>query len=40
MTSPLPKGDRIAVVTTSGGAGFGARHGFAQGLKVPESPRR
>ena len=36
-TSPLPKGDRVAVVTTSGGAGiWGADTVCAQGLQVPE----
>ncbi len=37
VTSPLPKGDRVAVVTVSGGAGiWGADAISAQGLKVPE----
>jgi acetate---CoA ligase (ADP-forming) len=36
-TSPLPKGDRVAVVTVSGGAGiWGADAVAAQGLQVPE----
>lgn len=36
-TSPLPKGDRVAVVTVSGGAGiWGADAVSAQGLQVPE----
>ncbi|MGM4903029.1 acetate--CoA ligase family protein [Tardiphaga sp. 866_E4_N2_1] len=36
-TSPLPKGDRVAVVTVSGGAGiWGADAISAQGLQVPE----
>src|SRR3981189_3239286 len=36
-TSPLPKGDRVAVVTVSGGAGiWGADTVSAQGLQVPE----
>ena len=36
-TSPLPKGDRVAVVTVSGGAGiWGADAVSAQGLRVPE----
>jgi acyl-CoA synthetase (NDP forming) len=36
-TSPLPKGDRVAVVTVSGGAGiWGADVVSAQGLQVPE----
>jgi len=36
-TSPLPKGDRVAVVTVSGGAGiWGADAVCAQGLQVPE----
>jgi acyl-CoA synthetase (NDP forming) len=36
-TSPLPKGDRVAVVTVSGGAGiWGADMVSAQGLQVPE----
>ncbi|KIZ38183.1 MULTISPECIES: acetate--CoA ligase family protein [Rhodopseudomonas] len=36
-TSPLPKGDRVAVVTVSGGAGiWGADAVCAQGLRVPE----
>jgi acyl-CoA synthetase (NDP forming) len=35
--SPLPKGDRVAVVTVSGGAGiWGADTVSAQGLQVPE----
>src|SRR3954463_2443373 len=38
-TSPLPKGDRVAVVTVSGGAGiWGADAVSAQGLQVPELP--
>src|SRR3984893_1499012 len=36
-TSPLPKGDRVAVVTVSGGGGiWGADTVSAQGLQVPE----
>src|SRR6478735_8935652 len=36
-TSPLPKGERVAVVTVSGGAGiWGADAVSMQGLKVPE----
>src|SRR3954470_8516233 len=36
-TSPLPKGDRVGVVTVSGGAGiWGADIISMQGLKVPE----
>src|SRR5947207_3356269 len=36
-TSPLPKGDRVAVLTVSGGAGiWGADTISMQGLKVPE----
>ncbi|HWV97627.1 MAG TPA: acetate--CoA ligase family protein [Xanthobacteraceae bacterium] len=36
-TSPLPKGDRVAVVTVSGGGGiWGADVAVAQGLDVPE----
>jgi acyl-CoA synthetase (NDP forming) len=36
-TSPLPKGDRVAVVTVSGGAGiWGADAVSAQGLQAPE----
>jgi acetate---CoA ligase (ADP-forming) len=36
-TSPLPKGDRVAVVTVSGGGGiWGADAVSAQGLQVPE----
>lgn len=36
-TSPLPKGDRVAVITVSGGAGiWGADTVSAQGLQVPE----
>jgi acyl-CoA synthetase (NDP forming) len=36
-TTPLPKGDRVAVVTVSGGAGiWGADAVSAQGLQVPE----
>jgi acyl-CoA synthetase (NDP forming) len=36
-SSPLPKGDRVAVVTVSGGAGiWGADTVSAQGLEVPE----
>src|SRR6201991_616638 len=36
-TNPLPKGDRVAVLTVSGGAGiWGADTGSMQGLKVPE----
>ncbi len=36
-TSPLPKGDRVAVITVSGGAGiWGADTVCAQGLQVPE----
>src|ERR1700754_164240 len=36
-TSPLPQGDRVAVVTVSGGAGiWGADTVSAQGLQVPE----
>jgi acyl-CoA synthetase (NDP forming) len=36
-TNPLPKGDRVAVVTVSGGAGiWGADAVSAQGLQVPE----
>ncbi|MEH2473919.1 acyl-CoA synthetase (NDP forming) [Nitrobacteraceae bacterium AZCC 2161] len=36
-TTPLPKGDRVAVVTVSGGAGiWGTDAVSAQGLQVPE----
>jgi acyl-CoA synthetase (NDP forming) len=36
-TNPLPKGDRVAVLTVSGGAGiWGADTVSMQGLKVPE----
>jgi acyl-CoA synthetase (NDP forming) len=36
-TNPLPKGDRVAVLTVSGGAGiWGADAVSMQGLKVPE----
>ena len=36
-TSPLPNGDRVAVVTVSGGAGiWGADTVSAQGMQVPE----
>ena len=36
-TNPLPKGDRVAVVTTSGGAGiWGADTVALRGLQVPE----
>jgi acyl-CoA synthetase (NDP forming) len=36
-TSPMPKGDRVAVVTVSGGGGiWGADAVSAQGLQVPE----
>jgi acyl-CoA synthetase (NDP forming) len=36
-SNPLPKGDRVAVVTTSGGAGiWGADAVSQQGLQVPE----
>jgi acyl-CoA synthetase (NDP forming) len=36
-TSPLPKGDRVAVITVSGGGGiWGADTVAAQGLQVPE----
>lgn len=36
-TNPLPKGERVAVLTVSGGAGiWGADAVSAQGLKVPE----
>src|SRR3954469_6421481 len=36
-TSPLPKGDRVGVITVSGGAGiWGADTVSAQGLQVPE----
>jgi acetate---CoA ligase (ADP-forming) len=36
-TNPLPKGDRVAVLTVSGGAGiWGADTVALQGLKVPE----
>jgi acetyltransferase len=36
-TNPLPKGDRVAVLTVSGGAGiWGADAVSVQGLKVPE----
>src|SRR3954447_2333806 len=38
-TSPLPKGDRVGVVTVSGGAGiWGADTVSMQGLQVPELP--
>jgi acyl-CoA synthetase (NDP forming) len=38
-TSPLPKGDRVGVVTVSGGAGiWGADTVSLQGLQVPELP--
>jgi acetyltransferase len=37
VSNPLPKGDRVAVVTTSGGAGiWGADAVALQGLQVPE----
>src|SRR6478736_10503088 len=37
VTNPLPKGDRVAVVTTSGGAGiWGADAVALQDLRVPE----
>jgi acyl-CoA synthetase (NDP forming) len=40
VTNPLPKGDRVAVVTTSGGAGiWGADAVALQGLQVPELSR-
>src|SRR5215218_3587081 len=36
-TSPLPKGDRVAVLTVSGGAGiWGADTASMQGMQVPE----
>src|SRR6202045_3037871 len=36
-TNPMPKGDRVAVVTVSGGAGFGGADPVSlQGLQVPE----
>jgi len=39
-TSPLPKGDRVAVLTVSGGAGiWGADTVSMQGLQVPELSR-
>jgi len=39
-TNPLPKGDRVAVLTVSGGAGiWGADTVSLQGLKVPELSR-
>jgi acetate---CoA ligase (ADP-forming) len=39
-SNPLPKGDRVAVLTTSGGAGiWGADAVSAQGLQVPELSR-
>src|SRR3954452_1038616 len=38
-TSPLPKGDRVAVLTVSGGGGiWGADTVSMQGLQVPELP--
>jgi acyl-CoA synthetase (NDP forming) len=38
-TSPLPKGDRVAVVTVSGGGGIWAADTVSmQGLRVPELP--
>src|SRR3954449_2953417 len=38
-TSPLPRGDRVGVVTVSGGAGiWGADTVSMQGLQVPELP--
>src|ERR1700730_10183743 len=38
-TSPMPKGDRVAVLTVSGGAGiWGADTVSQQGLQVPELP--
>src|SRR6201747_435069 len=38
-TSPLPKGDRVAVLTVSGGAGiWGADTVSMQGLQVPQLP--
>jgi acetate---CoA ligase (ADP-forming) len=38
-TSPLPKGDRVAVLTVSGGAGiWGADTVSMQGMQVPELP--
>ncbi|MBR0793276.1 acetate--CoA ligase family protein [Bradyrhizobium manausense] len=40
VSNPLPKGDRVAVVTTSGGAGiWGADAVALQGLQVPELSR-
>ncbi len=40
-TNPLPKGDRVAVLTVSGGAGiWGADTVSMQGLQVPELRRR
>src|SRR5437764_6901078 len=39
-TSPLPKGDRVGVLTVSGGAGiWGADAVSMQGLQVPELPQ-
>src|SRR3954451_66824 len=39
-TSPLPKGDRVAVLTVSGGAGiWGADTVSLQGMQVPELPQ-
>jgi acetate---CoA ligase (ADP-forming) len=39
-TSPLPKGDRVAVLTVSGGAGiWGADTVSMQGMQVPELPQ-
>src|SRR3954453_18544253 len=38
-TSPMPKGDRVAVLTVSGGAGiWGADTVSMQGMQVPELP--
>ncbi len=38
-TSPLPKGERVAVVTVSGGAGIWCADAIsAQGMQVPELP--
>jgi len=38
-SNPLPKGDRVAVLTVSGGAGiWGADTAALQGLQVPELP--
>src|ERR1700750_727730 len=40
-SNPLPRGDRVAVLTVSGGGGiWGADTGWMQGLQVPELSAR